>query len=292
MDTEKAKLLLADKLRQHVYKLAHEIGDRSVYIYKELNDAAAYITGQFKQYGYDVEFQDYTVGDKTVKNIIATKAGKQTPEEMIIIGAHYDTCFNPGADDNASAVAGLLELSRYMFDKQTNRTIRFIAFTNEEPPFFKTEKMGSRVYAREAKARGEKIKAVLVLESIGYYSDKPHSQSYPPFFRLFYPDKGNYIAVVGNFNSRWLVNKVVSSFKRHSDFPIKSTVMFSFVPGIDWSDHWSFWKEGYPAVMVTDTAIYRNPNYHGSGDTYEKLDYDRLAEVVRGLNTVLAELSK
>lgn len=282
---------LVNILKSHVYKLAHEIGERSVFRYDNLEESARYITEGFESFGYDVEFQNYNLLDRAVKNIIATKLGIHRPEEIIIIGAHYDTCFNPGADDNASAVAGLIELARFISDKKTSRTIRFIAFVNEEPPFFKTEDMGSRVYVKAAKQAKDDIKAVLILESIGYYSDKPNSQQYPPLFGLFYPNKANFIAVVGNFNSRRLVKDVVSSFRSKTDFPIESVTTFGFVPGVDFSDHWSFWEEGYPAVMITDTAFYRNPNYHRSSDTYEKLNYESMAEVVKGLTAVLTTLA-
>lgn len=283
----KEDVQLTGRLKHHVYKLAHEIGDRSIFNYDKLAEAADYITQELESFGYDVEFQEYTTSDLIVKNIITTKIGEEKPEEIIIVGAHYDTCFNPGADDNGSAVAGLLELARFMSDKQVNRSIKFIAFVNEEPPFFKSEEMGSRVYVRAAKARGEDIKDVLILESIGYYTDRPHSQQYPLFFGPFYPNKGNFIAIVGDFRSRQLVKKVVSSFKNQNQFPIESIVTFGFVTGVDFSDNWSFWKGGYPAVMITDTAFYRNPNYHSHSDTYETLNYESLAEVVKGLSAVL-----
>jgi Zn-dependent M28 family amino/carboxypeptidase len=283
---------LAKKLENHVYKLAEDIGERSVYKYERLDETARYIQAQFDSFGYNVEFQDYILLNRTVKNIIATKIGKEAPEEIIIVGAHYDSCFNPGADDNASAVAGLIELARFMADKSTRRSIKFIAFVNEEPPFFKTEDMGSRRYTRAAKARQEDIKAVLILEMIGYYSDKANSQQYPPLFGLFYPNKGNFIAVVGNLSSRWLVKKIVSDFKSRTSFPIESVVAFSFVPGVDFSDHWSFWQAGYPALMITDTGFYRNPHYHTGSDTYEKLDYQSTSEVIRGLSAVLIGLAK
>ncbi len=281
----------AQILKDHVYKLAHEIGDRSIFRYDKLEEAAGYIVQTLASFGYNVEFQEYTLSNKIVKNIIATKIGIHRPKEIIIVGAHYDTCFNPGADDNASAVAVLLELARSMSDKQTDYSIKFIAFVNEEPPFFKSEDMGSRVYARAAKARKEDIKAVLILEAIGYYSDRPHSQRYPLIYGLFYPNKGNFIAVVGNFRSHWLVKKAVSHFKKETEFPIESIATFGFIPGVDFSDHWSFWKEGYPAAMITDTAFYRNPNYHSYSDTYEKLNYESMAEVAKGLCAVLSDFN-
>ncbi|MGB2706124.1 MAG: M28 family peptidase [Candidatus Omnitrophota bacterium] len=289
MGAEKEDTELVKRLKSHVYTLSHEIGDRSMFKYDKLKRAAEYITEAFSSFGYEVEFQEYEVAGKTAKNIIVSRTGAMCPEEVIIVGAHYDTCFNPGADDNASAVAGLIELARFMSDKRTNRSIKFIAFVNEEPPFFKTEEMGSRVYTRDARARGENIKAALILESIGYYTDKPLSQQYPALVGFFYPNKGNYISVVGNLPSGALAGKIVSIFKEKSRFPIELFVFPSFVTGIDFSDNWSFWKEGYPAVMITDTAFYRNPHYHSQSDTYETLDYESLAEVVKGFAAVLTE---
>ncbi len=292
MNTEKGNVQLVERLKDHVYKLAHEIGDRSVFEYEKLKEAEGYITKQFTSFGYKIEFQSYNLYDKTVRNIIAIKKGITKPEEIIILGAHYDSCFNPGADDNASGVSVLLELGRALHSIPTNRSIKFIAFVNEEPPFFKTEDMGSMVYVREARKKKEDIKASLILESVGYYTDNPNSQHYPPLFGLFYPNKGNFIAIVGNFSSRWLVKKVVSSFKEKTEFPIESVVTFGFVPGVDFSDNWSFWKGNFPSIMITDTALYRNPDYHSQSDTYEKLDYEAMAELVKGFSEVSTELTK
>jgi Zn-dependent M28 family amino/carboxypeptidase len=282
----------ANRLKSHVHRIASEIGERSIFKYDKLEEAADYIVGQFTAFGYEVEFQEYLLENKKSRNIIAIKRGKSLADQIVIVGAHYDSCFNPGADDNASGVAGLLELAQLLSNVQTNRTVKFIAFVNEEPPFYKTESMGSRVYAREAKIRKENIRAVVILEMIGYYSDKPNSQSFPPILGLFYPNKGNFISVVGNFPSHWLVNKIVASFKARTKFPIESAVLPGFIPGVDFSDHWSFWKENYPAVMVTDTAFYRYKNYHSASDTYEKLNYHSMAEVVNGLSASIAELVK
>lgn len=292
MESKKEGISLADKLQNHVYKLAGEIGDRSIYKYYNLNEAADYITNQFVSLGYTVEFQEYKAEGKAVKNIIAVKQGLNKAQEVVIVGAHYDSAFNPGADDNASGSAGLLELARLVKDSRPARTIKFIAFVNEEPPFFQTEEMGSRVYARNAKAGKEDIKAVIVLEMLGYYSDKPKSQAYPLFLDLFYPNKGNFIAVVGNFSSYSLVRKVVKAFQKHASFPVESLTAPSIVTGVDFSDHWSFWKEGYKAVMITDTAFYRNHNYHTSSDTFDTLNYDKMAEVTAGLAAVINELAK
>jgi len=282
---------LVNNLEKHVYKLSHKIGERSVFKYDKLQLAAEYISEQFKHFGYKVEFQGYEVYGKEVKNIIAVKKSKSNSNENIILGAHYDTCFNPGADDNASGVAGLLELARYFADIDTPINIQFVAFVNEEPPFFKTEDMGSRVFVHRLKESQNNIKAAIILEMIGVYSDKPFSQNYPLFFGLFYPNKANFIGIVSNFKSAWLAKSVRSSFKKNSKFPVENVVTVEFIPGVDFSDHWSFWMENYPAIMITDTGFYRYPNYHKHSDTYEKLSYKNMAEVVDGLKEALVELS-
>jgi len=283
---------LIDRLKTHVIKLSYDIGDRSIFRYIQLTETADYIAEQFKNLGLDVEFQEYHLHGKQVKNIIAKKIGKIRPEEVIIVSAHYDTCFNPGANDNASAVSGLLELARLVTSREHSRTIKFIAFVNEEPPFFKTDNMGSFVYARHAKAINEDIKIAIVLETIGYYSDRPFSQRYPPFIGPFYPNRANFIAVVGNFTMRRWVEEFAVLFRQHSAFSIRSAVLFDFIPGVDFSDHWSFWQMGFPAIMVTDTAFYRYPHYHANSDTFEKLNYKSLAVVIEGLGGVLFELAE
>jgi len=281
---------LSERLKKHVYKLSHEIGERNMQKYANLNKAADYITDQFRSFGYNVDFQVYRAHKKDFKNIVVTKKGNVKPDEIIIFGAHYDTKKNPGADDNASAVSGLLEIARSLYDKPTGRTVKFIAFTNEEPPFFKGKSMGSRVYTKAAFKNKDDIKGALILEMIGYYSSKPRSQRYPPGFNFFYPSTGNFIGVVGDFKSKRLVKHTVSSFRRTSNFPIKWIVAWSLVVGIGISDDWSFWKEGYPVVVITDTAYFRNPNYHKRSDTYDTLDYMSMSCVVKGLTGTLVTL--
>jgi hypothetical protein len=166
-----------------------------------------------------------------------------------------------------------------------------VAFVNEEPPFFPFGEMGSRVYARAARARGDDIRAMLSLETIGYYSDEPGSQRYPPFFRWFYPDRGNFIGFVANFSSRALMRNAVAAFRAASDFPVEHVATFGWIPGVDWSDHRSFWQQDYPAIMVTDTALYRYPYYHSAQDTPDKVDYERLARVTEGLRAVVRALA-
>ncbi len=282
---------LTENLKRHVYVLSHDIGDRSVYRYDKLEKAAQYITGEFSSYGYKPEFQEYTIEGKVCKNIIAVKKGTQRPDEIIILGAHYDTCFNSGADDNASAIAGLLETARIFSKQETARSIKFIAFVNEEPPFFQTGEMGSTVYAKAAKERGDDIKVAIILEMIGYYTDRPFSQSYPPVLGLFLPNKGNFIALVGNFASRQPLNIIKNAFGADSELPIEALVLPSFTPGVTFSDHYSFWQAGYKAVMFTDTAFYRNPNYHTNLDTYEKLHYEAMSALLKGLKAAVLGLT-
>ena len=284
-------MALVENLKKHVYKLSHEIGERNIYKYDKLNEAAGYIAEEFRSFGYAADFQAYSARGKVFKNIIATKRGDKKAGEIIILGAHYDTKESPGADDNASAVAGLLETARIFSSETTGRTVKFIAFVNEERPFFKRKMMGSRVYARAAREKQENIKGALILEMIGYYSNEPKSQYVPPGFGFFYPDKGNFIGVVGNLGSKRLVRDTAAYFRSGTDFPVEWVVAPSILVGIDFSDNWSFWKERYPAVMITDTAFYRNPNYHKASDTYETLNYESMSEVVKGVSAALDKLA-
>jgi len=282
---------LTDRLRNHVFHLAQKIGQRNIFHSHALNDAAAYIRHEWTAQGYVVEAQHYHVKGVKCENLEISRTGKTKPQEIILVGAHYDTVEgSPGANDNASGIAALLELSRFFATIETERTLRFVAFTNEEPPFFFGSQMGSTVYAKRAKARNENIRLMISLEMLGSYSDKPGSQSYPPFLRYFYPDRANFIAMVANRASRRELNQLVTAFKAHSDFPVESLATFEFIPGVAWSDHLSFWREGYPAAMVTDTAFYRYEAYHTAKDTPEKLNYPAMAKVVEGLFHALVAL--
>jgi Zn-dependent M28 family amino/carboxypeptidase len=212
--------------------------------------------------------------------------------EIVLVGAHYDTVpGSPGADDNASGVATLIELARALRETRPARTVRLVAFVNEEPPFFYFGDMGSQIYARAARLRGDDIRVMLSLEMLGYYSDSPGSQAYPPLFRFFYPDRGNFVGFVSNLGSRRELRKVVAAFKANSDFPAERLASPSIVPGVSWSDHLSFWRAGYPGIMVTDTAFYRYPHYHAPSDTPERLNYPAMARVASGLQGAVAALA-
>jgi hypothetical protein len=283
---------LSTRLRAHVEKLAREIGERNVWTPDELEAAAAYVEAQWRALGHEPESQEYELRGVTVRNVEIEVAGTSAPDEIVLVGAHYDSVMGcPGANDNGTGVAALLEATRLLHGKEHARTLRFVAFVNEEPPFFQTSQMGSRQYARRSRKRGEDIVAMLSLETIGYYRDDEGSQHYPPPLGLVYPSKGNFVAFVGNVRSRPLVRRCVKSFRGHTRFPSEGGALPGFLPGIGWSDHWSFWQEGYQAVMVTDTAPFRYAHYHGPGDTPEKVDYDRTARVTAGVARVIAELA-
>ena len=282
-----------EKLKAHVVKLASEIGERNVFKPDALRRAANYLRAVWVEQGYRVNDHSYrmrTLGEWA--NLEVTIPGAERPEEIVVIGAHYDSVLgSPGANDNGSGVAALLELSRVLAGIKPKRTLRFVAFVNEEPPFFKTASMGSRVYAAEARRKNEIIVAMLSLETIGYFSDRPGSQYYPPFFRWFYPDRGNFIGFVANIGSRALMKEAVAAFRAAAEFPVEHVATFGWIPGVDWSDHGSFWDQGYPALMVTDTALYRYPHYHSAADTPDKLDYARLKRVTEGLKGVVVSLA-
>lgn len=281
---------LADELRRDVVRLAGDIGERNVSRYPQLIKAANYIETQLRAAGYEVSRQVYEVDGLECYNIEAGLTGQTRPDEIVLVGAHYDTyAGTPGADDNASGVAALLALARRFKDIQPDRTLRFVAFTNEEPPYFQRPLMGSWVYAHRSREQNDNLVCVLSLETIGYYSNEAESQQYPPPLGMVYPSVGNFVGVVGNVGSRRLVHRVLTSLRRNMKFPTEAGAVPGVVPGVGWSDHWSFWQEGYQAVMITDTAIFRNPNYHQLSDTPDTLDYSRMARVVEGIEQVVRE---
>jgi Zn-dependent M28 family amino/carboxypeptidase len=275
--------------------LSEDIGQRSYLDIKKLNRVADYIEEKFRSYGCAVRRQAFTYNGKTYYNLIAEVKGTGISKDgILVIGAHYDTVIGtPGADDNASGVAVLLEISRLTALNPIQRTVHFVAFGLEEPPVFRTKKMGSYIYAKSLKDEGIKVYGMISLEMVGYYCDLKDCQSYPfPGFKWFYPDRGDFIAFVGNIASRSFTKRIKNSFKSASSLSVESLNTISFVPGVDFSDHLNFWKFGYPAFMITDTAFYRNPNYHGLGDTAETIDYKRMAELVIGLYRTLGDMEK
>ncbi len=282
---------LSDRLRRHVRKLAGDIGERNVLNPQALEAAAKYIESSLADAGYAPVRHAYRTAGQTCSNIEVEIAGGELREEIVVIGAHYDSVSDcPGANDNASGVASLLALARAFAGKRGSRTLRFVAFTNEEPPHFWTDEMGSLVYAKRCRANNDNVVAMLSLETIGYYSDEKDSQHYPLPLRLLYPSTGNFIGFVGNRSSGDLVRRVVGSFRNYAQFPSRGAVLPNAIREAGWSDHWSFWQLGYPALMVTDTAPFRYAHYHRDSDAPDKLDYDHMARVTAGLKRVIGEL--
>jgi hypothetical protein len=283
---------LRASLAADVRALSVEIGERNVGHPRAYASAADWTASQLRQAGLQVHEESYAAGQTEARNLVGEIAGAVAKDQIVIVGAHYDSVKGtPGADDNASGIAALLALARHFARSQPQRTLRFVAFANEEPPFFQTEQMGSLVYARRCTARHENVVAMLSLEKMGYYSDAPDSQHYPFPFSLLYPSTGNFLAFVGNLSSQALTRDAVRKFRRAGKLPAEGAAVADVVPGIGWSDHWSFWRTGVPAVMVTDTAPFRYAHYHEETDTPEKLDYDRFARAVVGLADVIKELS-
>ena len=286
------EVTLREELRADVQKLAGEIGERNMWHYAQLNAAADFIENSFSRAGLRPRRDTYEIRGQACHNIDAEISGANP--EIILIGAHYDSVFgSPGANDNGSGVAAMLALARRFAGKTGKHTLRFVAFVNEEPPYFLSDEMGSFVYAGRCKARGDEIPVMISLETIGYFSDAPNSQTYPsPGLGIFYPKVGNFIGFVGNVRSRSLLRRVIAAFRKHAKIPSEGAALPAFIPGVSWSDQWSFWRNGYPAIMVTDTAPFRYPYYHSADDTPDKLDYDRFTLVVSGMEKVIEDLDK
>jgi hypothetical protein len=284
--------ILRDRLLRHVKVLANEIGERHVGKPDALQAAAAYVETQWKELGYETADQTYTIADVESRNTEIEKKGTTKPDTIIVVGAHYDSVPGcPAANDNGTGVAGLLEISRLLKDVKLDKTVRFVAFVNEEPPFFHTKDMGSFIYAKRSHHRGDRIAGMISLETIGCYSDEKGSQLYPPMMSMFYPSQGDFIAFVSNPPSRPLLHEVIGDFRAHTSFPSEGLAAPAALPGIAWSDQWSFWQVGYQAIMVTDTAPFRYPHYHAASDTPDKIDFDRTARVVAGLTRVVKNLA-
>jgi Zn-dependent M28 family amino/carboxypeptidase len=280
-------------LFRHVEHLTDKIGSRSFSEPLKITTACNYIVNTLRLYGLNPTLQDFTVNQTKFANVIITIAGQRFPDEIIVIGAHYDTVLGtPGADDNASAVAMLLEMAGFLADSTFDRTLNLVFFVLEEPPVFGTKNMGSRIFAGRAWEKNMDIRAMVSLEMVGYFSEKKGNQAFPlPLMSLFYSTTPNFIAVVGNLKSKALVQQVRKGLETGCTVPVETLAAPSIVPGVGLSDHASFWKEGYPAIMITDTAFYRNPNYHQATDTIDTLNYQTMAELLKGLIHVVRDLS-
>lgn len=283
-------------LSKDVSRLATN-GTRNVAHLRALELSAEYIIEQFKQAGYVPANQDYEVpgegGPIRVRNIVATLPGQKPNAPVLIVGAHYDSALlAPGADDNATGVAAMLELARRLRAKSGNVEIRFVAFSTEEPPFFGTAHMGSHEFVRRLRDEHRDVAGMICLEMLGYYNSEKDSQKYPPGLSFFFPHRGDFIGAVSNLGSRPLLKKVISSLHPPKGTPVVSAALPGVFSSIKLSDQLWFWSAGYQAVMISDTAYYRNPNYHQLSDTPEKLDFEKMADVVDGLEGVVAALSR
>ena len=279
------------RLEKDVRALSEQLLPRDQTHPQNLDRAAAYIHDRLAESGGRISDQPFTVAGNTYRNVICSLG--PASNERIVIGAHYDSYHEyPAADDNASGVAGLIELARVLARANLAQQVDLVAYTLEEPPYFGTPHMGSVVHAQSLRDNGVSVKAMLSLEMIGYFSDAPDSQSFPiSLLRAFYPSQGNFIAIVGGLGEGGLVRRVKRAMLKSSQLPVYSINAPRFVPGVDFSDHLSYWKAGYEALMITDTAFYRNHNYHSANDTAEKLDYRRMAMVVAGVYGVVIDLS-
>jgi hypothetical protein len=270
----------SSRLKAHVVKLSEDYFPRGYANTENLNRCAQYIHGHLKMAGAQTSIQEFSAAGKTYQNVIGFFGDKTG--ERIVIGAHYDARTNtPGADDNASGVAGLIELAYLIGKQKMNTGIELVAYSLEEPPFFATPDMGSAHHARMLHDQKVKVKCMLALEMIGYFNNQPGSQSYPvPVLRIFYPSKGNFIAVIGRLGQRKIVKKIKGLMKGAAELPVYSVNAPLMVPGIDFSDHRNYWDYGYDAVMITDSAFYRNREYHEPGDTADRLNYDLMGNAV------------
>ena len=284
---------LAARLRTHIAAIAsvpHNIAH-----YDDLEKAARHIESALEGYGHAVERQVFTVEGRAVRNISVTIAPADAAAETIVVGAHYDSAGNaPGANDNGTGTAAVIELSRLLADLkgQSRRRIRLALFVNEERPYFGTDDMGSLRFAKMLAEKGEHVAAMYSLETMGFYADEPGTQRYPKPFNLIFGTRGDFIAFVGTLESRPLVHQAMRSFRSHTQFLSIGGVAPGFIPGIDWSDHWAFARQGFQAIMITDTAPYRYPDYHKETDTPDKVDTEKLARVTKGIERVVREAAR
>jgi hypothetical protein len=283
----------AKRLREMILMLSDTIGERNLDHREQLDQAADYVNKSFAVSMYSVHEETFEVQGMTCRNIVAECTGTVLPKEIVLVGAHYDSARGtPGANDNGSGVAAMLAIAEKLQAKPLDRTLRFVAFTNEEPPYFQRQGlMGSLEYARGCRLRGDHLVAVISLETMGYFSDEPDSQKLPTGLELLYPKVGNFIGFVSNGRSTNLMRSTLKKFKNHCKVPAKGAPLPEALPGAGWSDHWSFWQEGYQGIMVTDTALFRYPHYHEPTDTIDKLDFVRYSQVVDGLSATVSEMA-
>jgi Zn-dependent M28 family amino/carboxypeptidase len=278
-------------LQAHVITLSETFALRTYTNKQNLNNTADYIASQFDGAGGQLSEQAFVVNGNQYRNVIAAFGPESS--DRIVVGAHYDSYGNsPGADDNASGIAGLIELAYLLGRTELAQRVELVAYTLEEPPFFRSDNMGSARHAAMLRKGRVDVEAMICLEMIGYYSDEKNSQLFPSvLLKWLYPDKGNYIAVIGSWGDRKLVKQVKVSMRSATDLPVHAMCAPKGFPGLDFSDHLNYWNNGYAAVMITDTAFMRNPNYHRESDTADTLDYHRMARVVTGVYEAVVYLA-
>ena len=277
-------------LRRSLELIINTTGPRTYNNVDVLDTVAERIRNEFQKNTDRVSFQNYAVEEKQYKNVIASFGPEEG--ERIIVGAHYDVCGNQdGADDNASGVAGILELAKLLKDKTSKYRIDLVAYTLEEPPYFNSKQMGSYIHAKSLHDAHVSIKGMISLEMIGYYSENENSQDYPiGFMKWIYGNKGNYITIVQkSFCGAFAKQFKELSFENNS-IPTKAFRAPSFIGGISLSDHKNYWKFGYSAVMVTNTAFYRNHNYHEETDKLATLDISKMGQTIDGVYRSLIAL--
>jgi hypothetical protein len=285
--------LVRDRMQADLAKLAGDIGERHVLFPRAYRQALVFLEESLQASGWEPTRETFDIGipDQTCHNLIAEAPGEE--QGWVVVGAHYDTARgSPGANDNGTGVVALLELARRLRSDRARHGLRIVFFANEEPPHFNTDKMGSRVHARRAAERGDRIVAMLSLETMGYFSEADDSQKYPPVIGLFYPSRGDFLAFIGNYASRDLVRDSVGQFREAASLPSEGAVVPEAIPGVSWSDHASFWAHGWPAIMITDTAPFRYPHYHEGDDTPDKVDLRRLVLAVDGITAVVRRLRR
>lgn len=283
---------MADSLRADVAYLSQTIGPRNPVHYASLSAARSWIKAKWETQGYEVRSQTFDVDGKECANLEIEIPGQRRPTEIVIVSAQYDTWTeSPGANNNASGMAVLLKLSEMLIGQRLDRTLRLVAFVTQEPPYDNTESMGSLRYAQRSKERGEDIRVMLAMDAIGIYKQAPHTQKLPFPFSLFYPDKGNFLAFIGDLASRSYVVEATRGFKKGSSFPIAGGSVPRWVKGAAWSDHKSFWTHGYAAIQITDTGAFRSSSHTTSEDTIEKINFSALARITVGMYSSLVELT-
>ena len=301
-DASEEEIRLAEALEADVRFLADEIGERNLFTPGSMETSVQWIGERMEAIGYEPRIKPYALrgirvpelAGREARNLVAEVPGEDKPEKILVVGAHYDSVpGSPGANDNASGMAALLALAEWFRENPQPVTLRFVAFANEEYPFFKTPDMGSYAWAEQALERGDDIIAMMSMDGIGYFSDAPDSQHYPlPGIGLLYPDQGNFIGFITRSRDASLVRRAIRAFRESASLPSEGAALPAAIDGVAFSDHWSFWQHDIPAFLVTDTLPFRDPYYHSSGDTPERLDYERMARLVKGLRATVERLAR